>query len=111
MWRSERTLCPGKDATPPVGAHGDDVGAVIGAGVLGAAKAHRRAIRLLLAQIESSQCVPLSDPAAIEMFGWLELPLHTAPAMIVTSFNEGFVPTSVNADMFLPNRLRRRLGL
>jgi RecB family exonuclease len=31
--------------------------------------------------------------------------------LIVTSFNEGFVPTSVNSDLFLPNALRKRLKL
>src|SRR5439155_17417631 len=48
---------------------------------------------------------------AVELLGWLELPLDDTPAAIVTSFNEGFVPTSLNSDLFLPNELRRRLGL
>lgn len=52
---------------------------------------------------------PTSD--AVELLGWLELPLDDTQAAIVTSFNEGFVPTSLNSDLFLPNGLRRRLGL
>ena len=48
---------------------------------------------------------------AVELLGWLELPLDDTPAAIITSFNEGFVPTSLNSDLFLPNELRRRLGL
>jgi len=48
---------------------------------------------------------------AVELLGWLDLPLDTDRATIVTTFNEGFIPSSVNADVFLPNTLRRRLGL
>lgn len=47
----------------------------------------------------------------VELLGWLELPLDDTPVAVVTSFNEGFVPTSLNSDLFLPNELRRRLGL
>ncbi|HEX5446358.1 MAG TPA: PD-(D/E)XK nuclease family protein [Pirellulales bacterium] len=69
------------------------------------------AIRLLLRQIESEPIPPVPDQAAIEVLGWLELPLDDAPALVVTGFNDGFVPSSVNADPFLPNALRRQLGL
>jgi ATP-dependent helicase/nuclease subunit B len=48
---------------------------------------------------------------AIELLGWLELPLDDAPALVVTNFNEGYVPESVNSDLFLPNQLRSKLGL
>ena len=37
--------------------------------------------------------------------------LDDSPATVVTSFNDGFVPSSVTADAFLPNRLRQSLGL
>ena len=57
-------------------------------------------------------CVPPPpDRGAIELLGWLELPLDDAPALIVTGFNEGRVPSSLNADLFLPNQLRRALGI
>ncbi|WP_437228687.1 PD-(D/E)XK nuclease family protein [Planctomicrobium sp. SH661] len=49
--------------------------------------------------------------AAIQLVGWLEMPLDDAPAAIVTTFNETFVPKSVNHDLFLPNRLRSHLGI
>jgi len=52
---------------------------------------------------------PAAD--AVEILGWLELPLDDAPALLVTSFNEGFVPKSAGADAFLPDRLRRELNL
>src|SRR5262249_39123545 len=54
---------------------------------------------------------PPADPEAVELLGWLELPLDDSPALAVTSFNEGFVPQSSHADAFLPDRLRRELGL
>lgn len=70
-----------------------------------------RTIRWTLDQAGSQTIPPPAEADAIELLGWLELPLDDAPAMIVTSLNEGFVPESVNSDLFLPNRLRNRLGL
>lgn len=69
------------------------------------------AIRLFLRQQENEAIPPLPQHAAIEMLGWLELPLDDAPALIVTGFNEGLTPSHVNSDLFLPGGLRRRLGL
>ena len=62
-------------------------------------------------------CFVLADAAlapppvdvAIEVVGWLDVLLDAAPALIVTSMNDGFVPEAVNADAFLPNGLRARL--
>jgi len=69
------------------------------------------ALRLFLRLVESDLIAPLQHEAAIEMLGWLELPLDDAPALIVTGFNDGVVPTSVGADQFLPGEVRRKLGL
>jgi RecB family exonuclease len=69
------------------------------------------AIDLALGELESTRIAAPANPAAIELLGWLELPLDDAPALIVTSVQEGLVPQSVNADLFLPNTLRSRLGL
>ncbi|HUY36608.1 MAG TPA: PD-(D/E)XK nuclease family protein [Pirellulales bacterium] len=69
------------------------------------------ALRLFLRLVEGETIPPLQYEAAIEMLGWLELPLDDAPALIVTGFNDGVVPTSVGADQFLPGEVRRRLGL
>jgi RecB family exonuclease len=69
------------------------------------------AIRVTLERARAAAVPALPDTDAIELLGWLELPLDDAPAMIVTSFNEGFVPKAVNADLMLPDALRRRLGL
>jgi ATP-dependent helicase/nuclease subunit B len=51
------------------------------------------------------------EGSPIEILGWLELLLDDAPVLIVTSVNEGFLPSSLNSDLFLPNRLRQRLGI
>jgi len=69
------------------------------------------AIQLTLRQLRTASVSSRFDPEAIELLGWLELPLDDAPALVVCSFSEGFVPSSVNADAFLPNALRSRLGL
>lgn len=67
------------------------------------------AIQLTLRQLGTT--TGRFDPAAIELLGWLELPLDDAAALVVCSFNEGYLPSAVNADAFLPNALRTRLGL
>ena len=69
------------------------------------------ALQLALAPLRQQALPPPPDPEAIEFLGWLELALDDAPALAVTSFNEGFVPKSLNADAFLPNRLRTQLGI
>ncbi len=69
------------------------------------------AILMALGQFGEKYVPTPRDEDAIEMLGWLELPLDDAPALIVTGFNEGVVPQSVNSDLFLPNRLRSQLGI
>lgn len=69
------------------------------------------AIRLLLDEVASAAVPPDPDRASVELLGWLELHLDDAPAMVITGLNEPHVPESVNADAFLPNALRSRLGL
>ena len=54
---------------------------------------------------------PPHDPAAVQFLGWLELPFDDAPAVLVTTLNEGHVPSSAGPDPFLPDSLRERLGL
>src|SRR5688572_9451355 len=66
----------------------------------------RQACRIVLASLAGEGLPPPADPERIELLGWLDLPLDDAPAAIVTTFNEGFVPSATTADAFLPNRLR-----
>ena len=69
------------------------------------------AVRCAVKRLSEEVVPPEPEVDAVELLGWLELPLDDTPAAIVTSFNEGFVPTSLNSDLFLPNELRQRLGL
>lgn len=68
-------------------------------------------IRWALDAVAGMTLPPPPDAAAIELLGWLELPLDDAPALVVATFNEGLVPKSSTGDMFLPDSLRTRLGL
>ncbi len=69
------------------------------------------ALRTILSQVEAGRLSAAPERGAVEMLGWLDLPLDDAPALIVTGFNEGAVPDAVNADLFLPNQLCRALGI
>lgn len=71
----------------------------------------RQACRLALDGLSREGIAPAANPNAIELLGWLELSLDDAPALVVTSFNEGFVPKSTSGETFLPNRLRQSLGI
>ncbi|MCC9609355.1 PD-(D/E)XK nuclease family protein [Blastopirellula sp. JC732] len=69
------------------------------------------AIDILLRPLRSELIPEEPRDGVIELLGWLELPLQDAPALILTSFNDGLTPSSANADLFLPNSLRERLGI
>ena len=69
------------------------------------------ALRLVLRGVQGESVAAKADRDAVELLGWLELPLDDAPALVVTQFNEGTVPASLNADLFLPNQLRHELGI
>ncbi len=69
------------------------------------------ALRLVLRQLEGEMIAPPPDPDAIELLGWLELPLDDAPALVVCGMNDQTIPDSLNADLFLPDHMRRQLGI
>ncbi|MEE2643022.1 MAG: PD-(D/E)XK nuclease family protein [Planctomycetota bacterium] len=69
------------------------------------------ALRLLLQKLGQENASISPEVGSVELLGWLELPLDIATKVIVTGFNEGSIPESLNADMFLPNGLRKVLGL
>lgn len=70
-----------------------------------------RAINLILSELADKAVPPEPLNPAVEMLGSLELHLDDAPVLIITGFNEGRFPQSVNADAFLPDSLRHALGL
>jgi ATP-dependent helicase/nuclease subunit B len=51
------------------------------------------------------------EPDAIDVLGWLELHWDDAPNLVATDINDGAVPESFSADLFLPENARKRLGL
>ncbi len=69
------------------------------------------ATAILISCLTGATIPPLSSGPAVELLGWLELQLDDAPVLIVTGVNEGYIPESVRADAFLPDRTRRFLGL
>ncbi|HWA99396.1 MAG TPA: hypothetical protein VG713_12930, partial [Pirellulales bacterium] len=69
------------------------------------------ALRLLLRGLQDEHVAPPADRDALEMLGWLELVLDDAPALVMAGFNEELVPTCRGGDQFLPNALRRELGI
>lgn len=70
-----------------------------------------QALRWVLDELRRGAIPAPPEESAVELLGWLELPLDDAPVLVVTSFNDGFVPESLNSDLFLPNNLRQRIGL
>ncbi|WP_417847552.1 PD-(D/E)XK nuclease family protein [Thalassoglobus sp.] len=71
----------------------------------------QQAIELTLDELRSEFLAAPVDEHAVQLSGWLDLPLDDAPVAILTSMNEGFIPSAVNHDLFLPNRLRTHLGI
>ncbi len=69
------------------------------------------AIELLLGQIAAGVVPGEPERAAVEVLGYLELPLDDAPVTIITGFNEGAIPSSRTSDALLPDTLRARLGM
>ncbi len=71
----------------------------------------REAMAWLHQQLDSVTIPPTRTESSIEMVGWLELAFDDAPVLMLSGLHDGVVPESVNADAFLPNRLRSDLGL
>jgi ATP-dependent helicase/nuclease subunit B len=69
------------------------------------------AIGLLLAEAATETVASDVRADQIEMLGWLELHLDPAPALILLGVNDGRIPEAVSADLFLPDALRKALGL
>lgn len=99
------------DALSQIGAlldHLDGLGSEHGLSVSATAA---EAVRFTLAWLSNAATPADADPEAVELLGWLDLAADDAPALVITGLNEGCIPESLNADPFLPDRLRRELGL
>ena len=66
---------------------------------------------LITERLRNLRYYPERADSAIDLQGWLELAWEDSPHLIVTGMNEGKVPASINADLFLPDSARHSLGL
>lgn len=69
------------------------------------------ALALLLSLAADRRLVANREASDIELMGWLDLTWDDAKVAVVTSFNEGKIPSSSQHHPFLPNLLRSHLGL
>ncbi len=71
------------------------------------------ALAILLTELTGPELAIPPDPEdhAVELLGWLEMPLDDAPCVIVTGVNERILPEALGADPFLPGALRTNLKL
>ncbi len=69
------------------------------------------ALRLMVRVLQDRPLPVELDPQALTLSRWIELPLDDAPHLIVVGMNDGAVPRADVADAFLPNALRRTVGL
>ncbi|MDP6850937.1 MAG: hypothetical protein QF524_08365, partial [Planctomycetota bacterium] len=68
-------------------------------------------LRLLLQQVGGEFTSEKNPSSFVEMVGWLETRMDPAKAIVVCGFNEGKVPESKHADIFLPDLLLGNLGM
>ena len=66
---------------------------------------------LLLEQLAQESWVEETVEGDLELHGWLELAWADAPRMIVLGCNDDHLPESLPSDSFVPQSLRRELGL
>jgi inactivated superfamily I helicase len=106
----ERVLASALERVGEALAELEEVPAGLELAALEASEAHELVLRALRGQRVPP--MPLdAGPAAVEIVGWLDLPLVDAPALILTGFNDGQIPQSVGAHAFLPDALRASLRL
>ncbi len=66
---------------------------------------------LIVDQLRSLKYDTVRQGTTVDLEGWLELHWNDAPLLVATGMNEGKVPESLASDPFLPDSLRRVLGL
>ena len=68
-------------------------------------------LALLLDSLRGRRLPEVAETSALPMRGWLELPWVEAPWLLLVGFNEGCVPEALPGNAFLPESLRKDLGL
>lgn len=82
----------------------------IGSASFGSCSA-QEAFYLLFEHLSSLRLPPSAIEQEMELLGWLELPLDDSAVLFIAGMSEGFVPESITGDVFLPNSLRKLLGI
>lgn len=72
---------------------------------------NKRATGLLMNEFTSRTYARERTQSILDLEGWLELHWNNAPFLIVTGMNDGAVPDSQLSDVFVPDSLRKILGL
>lgn len=65
----------------------------------------------VLDQLRGIKQPPFVEGDAVAITGWLEMPLDDRPVAVVTTFNDGTIPTAVTSDLFLPGSVRSQIGM
>ena len=55
--------------------------------------------------------IDVASPEALSLIGWLDTALEDTPVTAIAGVNEGFIPSSDNSGLFLPNSIRSDLDL
>ncbi len=71
----------------------------------------KAAVRIIGDTLNDARVYSVHEPQAVALQGWLEMSWTGASVVILSGFNEGMIPESVSSDAFLPEKLRRNLGL
>ncbi len=69
------------------------------------------AIQWVLAYCSGEFIVDPAPENSLALAGWLDTPWDETPVAMLTSINEGHVPSSENSSLFIPNSIRTQLGL
>jgi inactivated superfamily I helicase/CRISPR/Cas system-associated exonuclease Cas4 (RecB family) len=69
------------------------------------------ALRHCLQWLAYTALAPEPSGVALDLVGWLEVACDDAPVVVLTGMNDGIVPQVLTSDAFLPDGLRRELGL
>ncbi|MDG2200542.1 MAG: PD-(D/E)XK nuclease family protein [Phycisphaerales bacterium] len=68
-------------------------------------------LRMVRRAFENATLSRRADEPSVELLGWLDCHLDDAQTLLLAGCNEGMLPKSLESDAFLPNELRRALGL
>ena len=68
-------------------------------------------LKRLESQAKKSHVTIQTESDAIDVTGWLEVVLDDSSVIFLCDINEGILPKVKNSDIFLPDKLRAKLGM